>query len=689
MRLTIQNKLLLPSLTALVILILCSTLLVAEMIASRLEDNFRQQLDVSNSVLLKGVNNAAVNYKDSVRAMAATARLRSLANILSGGRAGADPADLAEAAQLAQGVLEGFAKMYASFPVVNIAGPDGMVVAGSNKEAIGKVNIGKRAYFHDSMQGETVISEPLMSMDIHDKAMVVSTPLLNAAGKPAGVLYAILPCRDVVASTIEGVRIGKTGYAYIVDNGGLMLAHPDAKLIQEFDARKVEWGRQVLASPQGTLRYTTDTGVDRLLNFRLDPESGWIAVTCLDFSEINETTAHIRNAALGIMLAGAAIVGLIIFLVTRPIIRDLLQCVTCAKAIAEGDLDKQLTITRNDELGTLFDALRSMVAHLKEMIAAAHQESEKAREHSRKAEEAMRQAEQAGREAQAKTQAMLVAADKLEQVGSAVSSASTQLSAQIEQSDRGADESATRLSEAATAMNEMNATVQEVARNAGSASTASAETKQKAEAGAQVVKKAVRGIEDVHRMSLALKEDMVQLNGHAQDISRIMAVISDIADQTNLLALNAAIEAARAGEAGRGFAVVADEVRKLAEKTMASTNDVGNAIKAIQESTAKSMEGVERSVARIGEATELAGQSGSALEEIVATVEATADQVNAIATASEEQSAASEEINQSIVQVNDMSRQTAEAMAEAAKAVSGLAAQAQTLTELIRELKQA
>ena len=206
------------------------------------------------------------------------------------------------------------------------------------------------------MQGETVISEPLMSMDIHDKAMVVSTPLLNAAGKPAGVLYAILPCRDVVASTIEGVRIGKTGYAYIVDNGGLMLAHPDAKLIQEFDAKKVEWGRQVLASPQGTLRYTTDTGVDRLLNFRLDPESGWIAVTCLDFSEINETTAHIRNAALGIMLAGAAIVGLIIFLVTRPIIRDLLQCVACAKAIAEGDLDKQLTITRNDELGTLFDA---------------------------------------------------------------------------------------------------------------------------------------------------------------------------------------------------------------------------------------------------------------------------------------------------------------------------------------------
>ena len=174
-----------------------------------------------------------------------------------------------------------------------------------------------------------------------------------------------------------------------------------------------------------------------------------------------------------------------------------------------------------------------------------------------------------------------------------------------------------------------------------------------------------------------------------KDITRIMNVISDIADQTNLLALNAAIEAARAGEAGRGFAVVADEVRKLAEKTMASTNDVGNAIKAIQESTAKSMTGVDQAVERIGEANELASRSGAALEEIVATVEATGDQVNAIATASEEQSAASEEINQSIVQVNDMSRQTAEAMGEAAKAVSELAAQAQGLTALIQELKEA
>ena len=397
------------------------------------------------------------------------------------------------------------------------------------------------------------------------------------------------------------------------------------------------------------------------------------------------------SRTIGIILTLAAIfIALALtWLIVRNTVRQLGKDPGELNAIAHRVVDGDYNVDDGGKKMGVYGSIVEMVNALKTNIENAQRESENAKEQSRKAQEAMQQAEAASTEAQSKTEAMLVAADKLEQVGSVVSSASTELSAQIEQSDRGAAESAQRLSEAATAMNEMNATVQEVARNAGSASTASAETREKAEAGAEVVAKAVRSIDQVHQMSLELKDDMTQLNEHAQDITRIMNVISDIADQTNLLALNAAIEAARAGEAGRGFAVVADEVRKLAEKTMASTQDVGNAIKSIQESTAKSMTGVDNAVERIGEATELASQSGQALQEIVATVEATGDQVNAIATASEEQSAASEEINQSIVQVNDMSRQTAEAMAEAAKAVSDLAAQAQSLTDLIRELKTA
>ena len=167
-----------------------------------------------------------------------------------------------------------------------------------------------------------------------------------------------------------------------------------------------------------------------------------------------------------------------------------------------------------------------------------------------------------------------------------------------------------------------------------------------------------------------------------------MNVINDIADQTNLLALNAAIEAARAGEAGRGFAVVADEVRKLAEKTMTATKEVGDAIRGIQLGTKKNSENVERSGRTIEEATALANESGDALKEIVSLVESTSDQVRSIATASEQQSSASEEINHSIEDVSRISSETSDAMRQSAQAVGELANQAQVLKNLIDQMKE-
>ncbi len=388
-------------------------------------------------------------------------------------------------------------------------------------------------------------------------------------------------------------------------------------------------------------------------------------------------------------LAAAAGICLVSIIYSRKnVIAPLLLTTDFAQKVADGDFDSSIDASSANEIGTLQNALNTMVAANKKFIHNAESESKSAREQAEKATQAMRQADEASREAQEKTAALLEIAQQLEQVASAVSSAAGQLSAEIEQADRSAGESAQRLSEAATAMNEMNATVQEVARNASSAAAVSAETKANAENGAQIVQNALASIDEVHTVSLALKDDMSRLDTHAQAITHIMNVISDIADQTNLLALNAAIEAARAGDAGRGFAVVADEVRKLAEKTVASTNDVGNAIAAIQSSTAQSVKSMDSALNAVDTATTYAGQSGDALRQIVKNVETTADQVSAIATASEEQSAASEEINQSIVHVNAMSGQTAQAMAEANQAVTNLAQQAERLTQLITRMKQ-
>jgi len=238
-------------------------------------------------------------------------------------------------------------------------------------------------------------------------------------------------------------------------------------------------------------------------------------------------------------------------------------------------------------------------------------------------------------------------------------------------------------------MEEMNSTVLEVAKNAGGASDISNAAKRKAEVGSEIVSRAVVGIQEVQRQSQALRDGMTQLDDHAKAISQIMGVISDIADQTNLLALNAAIEAARAGEAGRGFAVVADEVRKLAEKTMSSTTDVGNAIAAIQQSAGQSIQQVEKAVGNISDATEYSNKSGEDLKEIVGMVDQTADEVRAIAAASEQQSATSEEINKSVADVNHIAASTSQSMQVAMKELESLRALARSLMDLIEHMKKA
>ncbi len=268
-----------------------------------------------------------------------------------------------------------------------------------------------------------------------------------------------------------------------------------------------------------------------------------------------------------------------------------------------------------------------------------------------------------------------------------VAAASEQLSAQVEQVSRGADMQRTRVESTATAMNEMNATVLEVARNAGNASEQTETTRTKANDGAALVNKVVASINGVNTVALGLQDNMKELGQQAESIGGVMNVISDIADQTNLLALNAAIEAARAGEAGRGFAVVADEVRKLAEKTMSATQEVGSNIQAIQNSARANISEVTNAVRNINEATDLANASGQALNEIVRLATDNSAVVSSIATAAEEQSATSEEINHSLEEVSRIVMETADGMMQASAAVQDLSRTAQDLKRIMERLQ--
>jgi methyl-accepting chemotaxis protein len=278
-------------------------------------------------------------------------------------------------------------------------------------------------------------------------------------------------------------------------------------------------------------------------------------------------------------------------------------------------------------------------------------------------------------------------ADAASHTADRMASAAEQLAAQIEQANHGAQEQNNRVQETVTAVEQMNATILEVARNAGETAGNAAAARDKAREGADLVVDVMEAVDKVRDAAEQLKTNMRGLGEQAQGIGAVLGVISDIADQTNLLALNAAIEAARAGEAGRGFAVVADEVRKLAEKTMHATKEVGQAITGIQRGTADTVNMVDRAAVAVDQATELAARSGAALGEIVSVVEAAGDQVRTIATAAEEQSATAEEINRAVDAISRIASETADAMGQSAQAVAELATQAHELNGLVADIK--
>ena len=218
----------------------------------------------------------------------------------------------------------------------------------------------------------------------------------------------------------------------------------------------------------------------------------------------------------------------------------------------------------------------------------------------------------------------------------------------IDETIEGAKKQTQQANQIATAAEEMTQTITDIASNASKASETATEAMEIAKNGQRVSQNAVKKVSDVYQTTNELGTMIDQLNKSASEIGEIVTVIKDIADQTNLLALNAAIEAARAGEQGRGFAVVADEVRKLAERTIRSTDEISGKINMIQKETAETAKSMNKELTEVKDVTESVKGIGNALEEILSYVEKVKDQITQIATAVEEQSAASEEVTRNI-----------------------------------------
>ncbi|MGE6384407.1 methyl-accepting chemotaxis protein [Pseudomonas sp. NPDC078416] len=331
------------------------------------------------------------------------------------------------------------------------------------------------------------------------------------------------------------------------------------------------------------------------------------------------------QSTLGIVTIVALILGVLAaWVITRQITVPLGQTLVAVERVASGDLTHNLSVDRRDELGQLQGSIQRMTVELRQLISGI---------------------------GEGVTQ---------------IASAAEELSAVTEQTSAGVNSQKIETDQVATAMHEMTATVQEVARNAEEASEAAVAADLQAREGDKVVNEAIAQIERLATEVGHSTEAMAELKRESDKIGSVLDVIKSVAQQTNLLALNAAIEAARAGEAGRGFAVVADEVRSLAQRTQKSTEEIEELISGLQNGTRQVATIMDNSRELTVSSVELTRRAGTSLESITRTVSAIQSMNQQIAAAAEEQSATAEEINRSVLNVRDVSEQTSAASEETA-----------------------
>ncbi|MBE8590655.1 methyl-accepting chemotaxis protein [Pseudomonas sp. MAFF 301449] len=390
-----------------------------------------------------------------------------------------------------------------------------------------------------------------------------------------------------------------------------------------------------------------------LLNNRLAPQGTLLTQSLEKLIVFNQNGVEAAADSAAQMYSSAQwVVGLIIvialiatlllaWLLTRSITAPLSQALTVARTIAAGDLSQSIKVQGHDEPAQLLTALATMQTQLQTTIRGISESAQQ------------------------------------------LASAAEEMSSVMEQSTRGLQAQNDEIEQAATAVTQMSAAVDEVAGNAVSSAEASQASDEDSKHGHYQISETISSIQNLVDEVLGASNKAEGLAVQAQDISKVLEVIRGIAGQTNLLALNAAIEAARAGEAGRGFAVVADEVRSLAQRTQDSTEEIEQMISAIQQGTQNTVEALNSSADHAGQTLQRANSAGSALEKITAAISQISQRNLVIASAAEQQALVAREVDRSLVNIRDLSTQTAAGATQTSAASQELSRLAVDLNGLV------